>query len=70
MSKQRRALYCWMCDVRKAWHHIRHAKAARWTVGVHIVYYAHAAWDAHGMHFWTALACGIVLLIEFLSREK
>lgn len=70
MAKQYRRVHCFLCDLRTVWQRIRIAKAARWTVGVHVIYYVHAASEAHGVHFWTAAACAAVLLFEFLSKEK
>jgi hypothetical protein len=64
-----RRYYHWLAELRKAWKHINHAKAARWTVGVHIVYYVHAATDAHGLHIATAVACASVLMLEFFSKD-
>lgn len=60
---------CWWCDLKRVWASLKHAKVARWTLIVHIVYYGHAATDAHGWHIVTAVACAAFLLLELFSRE-
>lgn len=61
--------HCWVCDFKRAWSNLQHKKVARWTVGVHVVYYVHAATDAHGIHMLTAIACAAVLLLELFAKD-
>lgn len=60
---------CWTCDLKRAWRNLKHAKVARWTVLVHIVYYVHAATDAHGLHIITAALCALALAVELFARD-
>lgn len=69
MNPNPHKIRCWWCDVKRAWQRIRHGKAARWTVAVHLIYYIHATIGTHGWHFATTSACAIALLFELLTKE-
>lgn len=61
---------CTWCDFKRIWRNLRHLKVARWTLVVHIIYYFHAAIDAHGGHFITAALCGVALVFELVSHDE
>ena len=69
MNPNPHRIRCWICDLKNAWRNLRHAKVARWTLVVHILYYTHAATDAHGWHIVTAAACAAFLFLELFSHD-
>ncbi len=60
---------CWLCDLKHVFSNLKHHKVARWTVIVHIVYYIHAATDAHGIHLYTAALCAAFLILELFAKD-
>lgn len=60
----------WHKVLTRIWVNLNHAKVAKWTLIVHIVYYVHATTHSSGMAWVTSAACAVALLIELFSKER
>lgn len=69
MNPNPHKIRCYVCDLKRIWKGLRHEKVARWTLIVHVIYYAHSAMGATGLHALTALACGLFLVLELFSER-
>lgn len=58
---------CFLCDLRKAWQGLRREKVARWTICVHVVYFAQVAAKGDGAMQVTAIACALILSLELFA---
>lgn len=60
----------WHKVLARIWVNLNHAKVAKWTLIVHIVYYAHATTHETGWAIATSAACALALAIELFSKDN
>lgn len=70
MNARKDKIRCFVCDLRRVWHNMKHGKVAKWTLVVHFVYYGHATFSESGWHIVTSAACAAAILFDLFHETK